>query len=176
MKRSFDFAGGFAVAVLCAIVGYAAFGRFRTPAMPMATKTANGTTIETMPDMPYEPRGVLSDSLGRYLTIEGVRDETWFQLNGLKVDTLNGKKLDTPVTIEINNAVLLPGNQTRCVLKGYENGYMYGRPPAEYAAAKERGEDAEALRKEDQIAWHWNPYFFVLIAAQPEGLELRNTK
>ena len=93
------------------------------------------------------------------------------------VDTVNGKKLDQPIAIPVR----APGSpaqhlhlpkKTRCVLKGYELGEMIGRPPAEYAAARERGENPEELAKRDATPWRWRPYFVVLVAVEPKGLEL----
>jgi hypothetical protein len=120
---------------------------------------------------PRQPGGFLGE-LGTYLTIEGVL------VKGLKVespallvDTVNGKKLDKPVPLHVRNVRNLPAKQ-RCVLKGYELGGMIGRPPAEYAAAREQGQDAEELAKRDALVWQWRPYFVALIAVEPEGLEL----
>jgi hypothetical protein len=87
------------------------------------------------------------------------------------VDALDGRKLDRPVAVLVRN-VRLPARE-RCVLKGYELGEMIGRPPAEYAAAREQGKDADELAKRDQAVWRWRPYFVVLSAVKPGGLEVR---
>jgi hypothetical protein len=125
------------------------------------------------PIRPQVPGGLLSDLIGTYQTIEGLRYEgnSKVESNTLTVDTLNGKKLDKPIQILIHN-VQLPAKQ-RCVLKGYELGQMIGRPPAEYDAAPERGQDPDELARRDQTVWRWRPYFVVLIAAKPEGLEVK---
>jgi hypothetical protein len=156
----------FAFSVL-ALIGIAfgpTFLLVQNPPSPVASEK---------PVRPQVPGGVLSEWIGTYQTIEGVRYEgnSKAESNTLLVDTLNGKKLDKPIQILIHN-VQLPAKQ-RCVLKGYELGQMIGRPPAEYDAARERGEDPEELARRDQTVWRWRPYFVVLIAAKPEGLEVR---
>lgn len=87
------------------------------------------------------------------------------------MDTVDGKRLDKPVHVLVRNLPRLAARQ-RCVLKGYELGEMIGRPPAEYAAARERGQDPEELAKRDQTVWRWRPYFVVLIVVEPKGLDV----
>jgi RNA polymerase sigma factor (sigma-70 family) len=125
---------------------------------------------------PIQPPAVLGDRLGEYLTIEGVKIEGGkVESETLLVDTVNGKKLDRPIPLPVRGSshlgppLDLPA-KTRCVLKGYELGEMIGRPPAEYAAARERGQDPEELMKRDATAWRWRPYFVALIAVEPNGL------
>jgi hypothetical protein len=131
-------------------------------------------TIQTPPIRPRSPGGILGDSLGWYVTIEGILYDGIGKVesNTLVVDTIDGKKLQKPVFVLVRN-VSLPAKE-RCILKGYELGEMIGRPPAEYAAAREQGKDAEELARRDQTIWRWRPYFVVLIAAKPAGLEIRN--
>ena len=113
------------------------------------------------------PRVVLGKGLGEYLTIEGVRAEKGMVgPRDMIVDTIDGKKLATPVHIGIRN-VDLPVKQ-RCVLKGYETGEMIGTPPAAQEAAKEQGREA----KIEQAGWGWYPLFVVLIVVEPKGLEI----
>lgn len=129
---------------------------------------AKGDTVR-----PRQPGGLLGDQLGTYVTIEGVPAEgPKVETGTLLVDTVDGKKLDKPIPLLIHNLHRLPSGQ-RYVLKGYESGAMIGRPPAEYAAAREQGQDAEALVKQDATGWRWRPYFVVLIAVEPKGLEVR---
>jgi hypothetical protein len=71
--------------------------------------------------------GTLEKPLGTYVTVEGVRE------NGIKsgvgtlhVDTVNGKKLETPVSVVLENLDLQDG--TRYVLRGYETVEMVGQP------------------------------------------------
>jgi hypothetical protein len=150
-----------------ALIGIA-LGPTFLPAQDRPQPVASGKPVR-----PQVPGGVLSDLIGTYQTIEGLRYEgnSKVESNTMIVDTLNGKKLDKPIQVLIRN-VQLPAKQ-RCVLKGYELGEMIGRPPAEYDAARDRGEDAEELAKRDQTVWRWRPYFVVLIAAKPDGLEVR---
>jgi hypothetical protein len=115
------------------------------------------------------PGGKLGGLLGEYLTIEGVRAERGkVGKQTLIVDTVGGKKLDKPIHMWVQN-LELPGEK-RCVLKGYELGEMIGTPPAVIAAAKEQGRTDVG---ESQAAWQWRPYFVVLIAVEPKGLEVR---
>ena len=126
---------------------------------------------------PRPPGGLFGDRLGEYRTIEGVRAEGGkIETGTLLVDTVDGKKLDKPMAIVVRprgyptRRLDLPAKK-RCVFKGYELGEMIGRPPAEYNAAKERGEDADELVKWDAVPWQWRPYFVVLITVEPKGLE-----
>ena len=147
---------------------------------PVGPGAAPGTPSGAAPDAakvksvrPRSPGGLFTDQLGTYLTIEGVlavglKVET----PALLVDTVGGKKLDKPIAITIQNISALPAKQ-RCVFKGYELGKMIGRPPAEYDAAKEQGQDAAELVKGDALTWQWRPYFVVLKVVEPKGLELR---
>lgn len=129
-----------------------------------------------LPARPRTPGGQLSDHLGTYHTIEGTRmrpGSMKLEANTLVVDTVDGKKLDKPLYVYVRH-VELPADE-RCVLKGYELGEMIGRPPAEYAAAKERGQDPAELAKRDATIWRWRPYFVVLIAAEPRALEVHES-
>ena len=86
------------------------------------------------------PSGVFGP-LGEYLTVEGVRAEGAFTgEHTLRIDTVNGQKLNEPIAIWVNN-LLLPPKQ-RCVLKGYETGQMIGTSPAEVEAAIEQKKPA----------------------------------
>jgi len=115
------------------------------------------------------PPAKLGIYLGEYLTIEGVRAERGkVGKQTLIIDTVGGKKLDTPIHMWVNNLEL--PSEKRCVLKGYELGEMIGTPPAVIAAAKEQGRTDVG---ESQAAWQWRPYFVVLIAVEPKGLEVR---
>ena len=134
---------------------------------------APGVAGPAVPVRPRQPGGLFGDSLGSYRTIEGALYDGpgKVESNTLMVDTLDGRKLDRPVAVLVRN-VRLPARE-RCVLKGYELGEMIGRPPAEYDAAREQGKDADELAKRDQAVWRWRPYFVVLIAVKPGGLEVR---
>jgi hypothetical protein len=111
------------------------------------------------------PRGSLGHRLGKYLTIEGVRaeaDQGKVGVNTLLVDTVNGKKLDTPVGVWVENVHPLP-KATRCILRGYESGRMIGVP----------GEVAEKEHIEPmQARWQFYRYFIVTSVVQPKDLTL----
>jgi hypothetical protein len=118
---------------------------------------------------PPMPPAKLGAYLGEYLTIEGVRAEVGkVGKQTLIVDKVGGKKLDEPIPMWVQN-LELPAEK-RCVLKGYELGEMIGTPPAVIAAAKEQGRTDVG---ESQAVWQWRPYFVVLIAVEPKGLEVR---
>jgi hypothetical protein len=129
---------------------------------------------------PVQPPGVLGERLGEYHTIEGVRigvESGKVEAGTVLVDTVDGKKLNNPIAlpVRLSDSRGLPLDlpvKTRCVLKGYELGEMIGRPPAEYALAKERGQDPEELAKRDATAWRWRPYFVALVVVEPKGLEV----
>lgn len=122
------------------------------------------------PVRPRQPGGLLGDSLGDYLTIEGVPYDGAGKVEGntLMVDTLNGKKLDKPIGILIHNVRRLQARQ-RYVLKGYELGQMIGTPPAVRVATEELG---QKYVEQSAAGWRWRPYFVVLIPVEPQGLEL----
>jgi hypothetical protein len=125
-----------------------------------------------LPLRPHQPSGFLTDTLGTYVTIEGTLYEGSGKVesNSLVVDTVDDRKLQHPILVKVKN-VRLPA-RIRCVLKGYELGEMIGRPPAEYAIAKELGRDPEELARRDAVSWQWRPYFVPLIAVEPKGLKL----
>lgn len=169
------------VAVLCvaALLGASdrtLAGDQTVPAEPpgAAAERPADKPAERPSSRPRWPGGLLGDTLGEYLTIEGVPSDGRGKVesNTLLVDRLNGEKLDRPIPTRVRN-VRLPA-EGRCVLKGYELGEMIGRPPAEYAAAKEQGKDPDELARFDQTAWRWRPYFVVLIAVSPKELEVRD--
>ncbi|TAL27014.1 MAG: hypothetical protein EPN94_02145 [Nitrospirae bacterium] len=113
------------------------------------------------------PMGKLGYPLGTYLTIEGigVRAEKGKKVGvrTLLVDTVNGKKLESPVSIsiEIENVDVLP-KATRCILRGYESGKMIGVP-------------FEVARKEQvpmpAAMWQFFRYFIVTSVVEPKELE-----
>ena len=121
---------------------------------------------------PRQPGGLLGDALGTYRTIEGVlydgRQEK-VEGNTLLVDTVDGKNLKKPIQVLIHNVRPVPA-KTRCVFKGYETGAMIGYPDAIYAAAAEQGRTEKRMSPK---SYSWRPYFVVLIAVEPKGLELR---
>ena len=115
------------------------------------------------------PDGGLGHPLGTYLTIEGVRAPQQYMsdtVNTLLVDTVNGKKLDTPVRICVENVESLP-KDTHCILRGYETGSMIGTPPAVIEAAKEDGKDVSL----PQVGWQFHRVFIVLSVVEPKDLK-----
>ncbi len=130
---------------------------------------------------PRQPGGLLSDQLGVYLTIEGLRAEgAKVETGTLLVDTVDGKKLKNPVRLVIRGAVIedhnlrpasleLPQGQ-RCILKGFESGEMIGVPPAISKAAQERGWKQVPM---SPVQWQWRPYFVALVISEPQDLEIR---
>ena len=91
---------------------------------------------------PWEvPIGSLGFPLGSYLTLEGKRaDGMKTGIETLLIDRINGKRLDHPIGIWVDNMDLPPA-QFRCILKGYETVRMLGTPPAVEQAAREAGKD-----------------------------------
>jgi hypothetical protein len=115
------------------------------------------------------PIGSLGAPLGDYLTIEGTRAPKDDKNDActLRVDTVNGKKLASPVDIWIDNIEDLP-ERGRCILKGYETVRTVGIPPAVEEAAKEKGQDIAAPQR-----WSILLYFVPTSVVSPETLKLR---
>ena len=105
------------------------------------------------------PLGGLGYVIGTYLTIEGVRAEGFKTgARTLSVDTVNGRKLDFPIGIWVDNVESLP-ESTRCVLKGYESARWIGTPP----------EVIEATGQISQAVWQLQRYFIATSVVQPEA-------
>ncbi len=141
----------------------------------MLTQLAAGED-KTNPDRPRAtlhhgdvPLGSLGYPLGDLMTIEGTRAKG-LKINPqtLFVDTVNGKKLEKPVAISIDNVRELPAD-VRIVLKGYESGRMLGPVPAAIQVAEEKGEKVMM----PQRSWHWDAFFVALTSVQPK-LELHD--
>ena len=164
--------------VLC---GGATFCALAIPAVIGQPPRVLGKPNAKEATVPRQPGGYLSDSTGKYLTIEGVKVEGGkVESNTLLVDTVDGERLDVPIPLAIHVKYIqehnlktasfnLPSKQ-RCVFKGYESGTMVGVAPAIYAAAKEEGWKKVPM---SPVGWHWRPHFVALIVVQPKGLELR---
>ncbi len=113
------------------------------------------------------PAGRLGFPLGTYLRLEGVRVEgPKYGGRTLLVDSIDGKKLDTPIDIGIENVDALP-EERRCILRGYETGQMIGTPPAVKEAAKEEGK----VIASPQAGWKFYRYFIVLSVVEPKDLK-----
>ncbi len=81
---------------------------------------------------------------------------------------LNGKKLDSPVDIAVDNVDSLPKN-ARCIFRGYEMGRMIGTPPAVEQAAKEEGREVTR----PQAGWKFYRYFVVIKVVEPKDLKTK---
>ena len=118
------------------------------------------------------PPGKLGFPLGTYLTVEGEAAKAGFKVNPtctLIVDTVNGKRLNQPAAIVVENLNIenpLP-QQGRVVIKGYESGSMIGTPPGAIAAAREAGKDI-AL---PQAGWQFYRFFVLTSWVQPKRTE-----
>jgi hypothetical protein len=72
--------------------------------------------------------GSLGQPLGTYIKIEGnIPDQPILMANPLAVDTVNGKKLDKPILIEIHTSDQFKKN-VRYQFRGYETGGMVSTP------------------------------------------------
>jgi hypothetical protein len=110
------------------------------------------------------PMGNLGYRVGTYLQVEGVREEHGKVGTGtLRVDTINGEKIATPVSIWIENVKGsgLPSSK-RCVVRGYESARMIGLPDD---VAK-----AENLPI-PQAMWQMARYFIITSVVEPKELE-----
>ncbi len=113
------------------------------------------------------PAGRLGFPLGTYLRVEGVRVEgPKYGGRTLLVDRINGKKLDTPIDIGIENVDSLPKG-TRCILRGYETGKMIGTPPAIEEAAREEVK----VDTPPQAGWKFYRYFIIISVVEPKDLK-----
>jgi hypothetical protein len=124
------------------------------------------------------PTGEFGFPLGTYLKIEGVqavkrgkvRDNAVKDTQWLTVDTVNGRKLDRPVDIKINNAQLyLDG---RFVLRGYETGKMSGAIPDEVEKNEKEFVDKYGV---PQAGWNFFVSFVVTVT-EPKGVRLEEAK
>ncbi len=140
---------------------------------PVASDDRNTVTVK-----PRQPGGLLDDQLGAYLTIEGIKSEGVKEESGtLVVDTVNGTKLEKPISLVIHGAVVLDHNlqsarlelpaKKRCIFKGFESGEMIGVPPAVAAAAAERGWQEVPMSPKD---WQWRSYLVALVVVEPNDL------
>ena len=108
------------------------------------------------------PMGKLGHPIGTYLTIEGVRAEQGkVGVRTLLADMVNGKKLERPVYVWIDNIDSLP-KEDRCVINGYESGRWIGTPPD--VSAKVHGTEQQAL-------WQFWRFFLIVSADRPKELK-----
>lgn len=124
----------------------------------------------TLPRSANVPGGYLSDRIGTWHAIEGVRHEGpgADEANTLVVDTVDGRKLETPFPISVRN-LRLP-LKTRCMLEGYESGEMVGVPPAEYKYVETTDQltQLQQQTRKGHNLWHWIPHFVGLKLVKPD--------
>ncbi len=109
------------------------------------------------------PMGRLGYPIGTFLTISGTRAELHEAKVGaqtLHVDTVDGKRLDAPARVWIDNVGPRPG-RTRCTFRGYESGRWIGVPAEVLEVTGARG---------PQAAWQFRPYFIVVSVEKPASL------
>jgi len=123
----------------------------------------------TYPDDIRIPMGLLGYPLGTYLTIEGVRADILSKKAGysLLVDMINGKKLETPVGVRVENMTTELPEKTRCILRGYESGRMIGIP---YEVSQK-----ENIFPSQFAAWGFHRYFIVTSVVEPKELKTEKT-
>lgn len=112
--------------------------------------------------------GLLGSPFGTYHTIEGTRiDFTFSGTRTLQVDTIDGKKLDKPIQIWVEN-IAQPGlpEKTRVILKGYESGRFTGSP----RMPKEEEEKWGA----QQVFFHFHRFFVPTTIVEPQDLKFQN--
>lgn len=108
--------------------------------------------------------GSLGYPVGKYLEIEGVRETGGMTGHRtLRVDTIQGEKLDRPVCLWIENVRggALPAGE-RCVIRGYESVRMIGLPDGVV--------EAEHLPP-TQALWQMQRFFVMTSAVEPKGLD-----
>jgi hypothetical protein len=105
------------------------------------------------------PTGRLGYPVGSYLTITGVRADGFkVGVRTLEVDSVNGRTLDWPINIWVDNVDALPAS-TPCVLEGYESARWIGTPP-----------EVEAVTgPTSQAEWQLQRYFIVTTVVRPES-------
>ncbi|MCU0728446.1 MAG: hypothetical protein MUE73_22115 [Planctomycetes bacterium] len=111
------------------------------------------------------PAGRLGFALGTYLTVEGETAAPAAKVNPrtLIVDTVNGERLDRPVSVIIENPEVELPPAGRVIIRGYETGKMIGTPDAEIQAAAEAGRDAHV----GQAAFQFYRTFVLLSWVEP---------
>lgn len=108
------------------------------------------------------PMGRLGHPIGTYLTIEGTRAEKGkVRANTLAIDKVNGKAIDQPIGVCIDNIDALPKGE-RCVFVGYESGKWIGTPPD---VIKNTGCTV------GQVPWQFYRFFLVISAEAPKELK-----
>ena len=122
------------------------------------------------------PKGEFGFPLGTYLKIEGSRalktqkdprsPKVAYE-RAIMVDTVNGRKLERPIRLDVSNAVL--NSDVRYVLRGFEGGATAGGFPDE--VVREENKFCEK-HGDAQQGWHFRVTFTVTSVVEPEGAEL----
>jgi hypothetical protein len=108
------------------------------------------------------PSGSLSEHLGQFPVIKGVKEEKGkVPTSNLRVTEVNGNELKESVVIHLKNVRTVPAN-TEFTLRGYETGEMIGLPGGVAVAEDLMGGSAE---------YQFYRYFIVTSVVAPE-LEL----
>ena len=96
--------------------------------LPPTTPPPQSLPPDTPPPPP-PPTGLFGHPPGTIVTIEGVMEvNKYFNLRNMKIDVVNGKKLEQPLFLDTCNFGLTSGAQ-RYVLKGYESQEWIGENP-----------------------------------------------
>ncbi len=115
------------------------------------------------------PTGDLGFPLGEYLAIEGVKvPESMNNPLSLKVDRVNGRKLDLPLLISISGKAGDLQDGMRYTVKGYETAGMDGQAPALEAAIKA----ADPTAPPAQRLWAVTSWFVALAEAKKSATEV----
>jgi len=85
----------------------------------------SGTSLRDLP--PSKIIGTLGKPLGERMIIEGVSAERAKNPNSLRVSSVDGEPLESPIMIEVKGDVQL-SEGTRFRLEGYESCYIAGVP------------------------------------------------
>lgn len=133
-------------------------------AAPAGSARSSTAPDAAQPDwaQPPVPMGLLGHRLGTYLTIEGVRAESGkVGARSMSVEAVNGRWLETPREIWIDNINSLPRGE-RITLRGYESGRYIGLPP----------EVENALNERRQAMWQFQRYFLAVPIDLPPSVKL----
>ena len=110
------------------------------------------------------PMGKLGYPIGTYLTIEGHRAKDNIKggsKRNLLVDTVNGKKLQKSITMDIKLGRRYLPKDTMIRIRGYESGRMVGKP---HDPTKVEPEPLQ------QTTWHFYKYFVMTSCLEPKIL------
>ena len=116
------------------------------------------------------PIGSLGSPLGTRLEITGVAADGFkIETGTLRIDSVDGRMLDPPVDLWIENIDLPKG---RIIIRGYETGRMIGVPPAVVAEAEAAGKEVAV----PQWPWQFRLHFVVTSAVEPSDLKIKSRR